>query len=873
MNSPARPAVVGWPFLLGMLRREFRASWKRLLLLVLCIAAGVGGLVAVKSFSVALTRTIQAEARTLLAADLSLRSNRPFGPGEEAALADLRRGGARVARSVEFVSMAQALPRGSAPRRESGAGAPAAKGVLLVEARAVGAGYPFYGEVLVKGDQPFRQLLRDDTVLVHPSLLLHLGLQVGDSLRLGRRTFRIAGELVKEPDSPVQLMNIGPRVLLTDAGGAATGLIAPTSRVRYTALVKLPGGGAPAVSDVATVTQALKARLAESFTTVVSYSEAQPQVGRFLGQLTNYLNLTGLVALLLGGIGVAGAIRVFMAQKLDTLAVLKCLGATSRQLLTVYLAQALVLGLIGSLIGVALGTATQFVLAWLLSDFLPVSLRFALSGRAVAEGVLLGGLVTLWFALPPLLLVRRVPPARVFRRAVEPESGEARTGWRRLRALLPAASGILLIGALAYWQVGHWRITWIFVAALAGTAVVLWLSSHGLLWVLRRAPRPPGFVWRQGLTALYRPGNQTGVAIMSLGLSMLLLLAVFLIQKDLLRQVSRASATDQPNLFFIDIQKDQRKPFVDVVTGAGYPAPELIPVVRGRIVALNGRRLNLEQLPDGDRKRILTFEYAFTYRGSLIPGEHLLAGKFEPDPAVPGAQVSVADWWIRETNMKLGDTVTMDVQGVPVPATITSIRDIDWANRRANFSFVYLPGVLEAAPHIYVTGVHVASDAARTELQRRVVARLPNVTGFDVETVFELVQQILDRIALVIQFMAGFSLAVGLVILLGAIATTKYQRLREAVLLKTLGATRGMVARILALEYLLLGGLAGLIGTAAAAGLSYGLVTWVFEGRWYFALPSYLAAWGLSTLLVSGTGLLSSTDVLLRKPLDVLREE
>jgi putative ABC transport system permease protein len=855
-----------------MLTREFRASWKRLVLLVLCIAAGVGGLVAVKSFSASLTRSIQAEARTLLAADLTLRSNRPFGEADEAALAGLRSQGAQVARSVEFVSMAQAVPK-APPSGKAGA---KPGGVLLVEARSIGAGYPFYGEVLVKGDAPFRQMLRDDAVLVQPALLLHLGLQVGDALKLGNATFRIAGELVKEPDSPVQLMNIGPRVLLTEAGGAATGLIAPTSRVRYTALIKLPAGGAPETGDVGAVTRALKTRLAEgkSFATVVSFDQAQPQVTRFLGQLTHFLNLTGLVALLLGGIGVAGAIRVFMTQKLDTLAVLKCLGATSRQLLAVYLTQALVLGLIGSVVGVALGTATQYILAWLLADLLPVSLKFALSGGAVLEGVVLGALVTLWFSLPPLLMVRRVPPARVFRRAVESEPAPERSrALRWLRTALPGVSGMVLIGALAYWQTGNWRITWIFALALAGTAVVLLLGSRGLLWGLRRMPRPPGFVWRQGLTALYRPGNQTSIAITSLGLSMLLLLAVFLIQKDLLRQVSGSSTADQPNLFFLDIQKDQRQPFLDVVKAAGYPVPELVPLVRGRIVAMNGKRLDLASMPDGDRKRILTFEYAFTYRGSLTTGEHVLEGKFGSDSAFAGPQVSVADWWMRETGMKLGDTVTMDIQGVPVPATITSVRDIDWTNRRANFSFVYLPGVLEDAPQIYVTGVHAASEAARTDLQQRVVARLPNVTGFDVDTVFKLVQQIMDRIALVIQFMAGFSLAVGLVILLGAIATTKYQRLREAVLLKTLGATRGMVARILALEYLLLGALAGLIGAAAAAGLSYGLVTWVFEGRWFFALPSYLAAWGISTALVTATGLLSSADVLLRKPLEVLREE
>jgi putative ABC transport system permease protein len=849
----------GLRFTLVMLRRESRASAKRLLLYVLCIAAGVGGLVAVKSFGAAVERAVQGEARSLLAADLALRGNRPFTPQEEAALASLERSGARVTRSTQFLSMARS-PGGR---------------VLLVDVRAVGGGYPFYGEVRLAGGAPLRSVLTDDTAVVHPALLLNMGLKVGDALTLGRKTFRIAGELVKEPDGPVQLMSIGPRVLLTEGGGEATGLIAPTSHIRYGALIKLPEGRDPALSDPHVVAKALRERLKDGFASVSTYDQAQPQVTRFLEQLGDYLGLTGLVALLLGGIGVAGAIRVFMAQKLDTLAVLKCLGATGNRLLGVYLLQALVLGILGSLLGVALGLATQWVLAGLLADLLPVTVGWTVSWRALGEGLLLGTLTTLWFALPPLWLVRQVPPARVFRRAVEEatDSAARRGALAWLGRGLPAVSGLLLVGALALWQVGSWRVAGIFAAGLGATTLTLVLAAQALLWALKRAPRPPAFILRQGLAALYRPGNQTAAAVVALGLGMLLLLAVFLIQQDLLRQVQGSSTADQPNLFFIDIQREQRDAFLDVVRAAGLQPPELVPVVRGRLTALDGKPLDLAAMPEGDRKRILTFEYNFTYRDRLQPGETVEQGRFDPDPAVPGAQVSVADWWIREVGLKLGQTVTLDVQGVRIRATITSIRRVDWANRRANFSFVFPPGVLEQAPQINVAALHVADAAARADLQRRVVAALPNVTGLDVETVFQIVQQILDRIALVIQFMAAFSVAVGLVILLGTIATTKYQRLREAVLLKTLGATRWTVARILALEYLLLGGLSGLVGAAAAGVLSWALVTFVFAGRWDFSLGSYAAAWALSAGLVTITGLLSSADILTRKPLEVLRDE
>jgi len=297
-----------------------------------------------------------------------------------------------------------------------------------------------------------------------------------------------------------------------------------------------------------------------------------------------------------------------------------------------------------------------------------------------------------------------------------------------------------------------------------------------------------------------------------------------------------------------------------------------VPIVRGRIKALNGETVRPDAFEDEEKRRIVTFEFAFTYRGELEEGEQIIAGTWD-DPDVQGPQVSVADWWAEDMDMGVGDTVTLSVQGVPVQATITSVREIDWSNRRTNFSFVFLPGVLEQAPRMYVTALRVSSEEQRVALQQDVSDALPNVSSLDVAAIFQRVQQIMDRIALVIQFMAAFCVAVGLVILIGTIATTKYQRLREAVLLKTLGATRGKVARVLATEYGMLGLLAGLVGSAAAGALSWALVTQVFEGRWFLNVPAYAVAWGVAAVLIVGAGLAASVDILTRKPLQVLREE
>ena len=837
-------------FVAAMLWRELRASWKRLLLFLLSISAGVGGMVTVKSFGYGLEETIRLEARTLMASDLRMSSQRPFSAEERAALKELEAGGARSTLSIHFVAMALAPSNGQ---------------VRLVEVRAVGAEYPFYGKVRTTSGRPFRELLNDDTVLVHPTVLSHFKLGPGDPLRIGQRTLRIAGSIETEPDRPVQILSFGPRVLMTLEAAQTTGLTGPLSRIHYNALIKLPPGDDP----VATA-KGLRARLPERLSVIRTYDESQPRVQRFLGRLTDYLNLLGLAALILGGIGVAGAIRVFMGQKLDTLAILKCLGATSSQLFAVYLSMAVLLGAVGSLAGAALGLSLQGVLAGLLSDFLPVSFGFAFSWRALAQGVGLGMLTTLWFAFPPLLLARRVPPARVFRRQVE--SAPERSGrWRQLA--FTVLSALVLVGALTLLEVGFGRLATIALGGLVGTFVALHLAAWSLLALLQRLPKPASFALKQGLSGLYRPGNQSASVVVSLGLGVLLMLAVFLIQGDLLRQVASNSPNDQPNLFFIDIQEGQRQTFRDTVVGSGHRDPELIPIVRARLRALNDKPLRLDDIADPDIKRILSFEYAMTYRGELVEGEEIVAGAFRPGASPGGPEVSVAEWWSERVGMGVGDSVTLDVQGIPVRAVINSVRRIDWGSRRANFSFVFMPGVLEKAPKVFVAGLSVREPEARVALQQKVVARLPNVSVIDAESIFSLVQGIMDRIAVVIQFMAAFSIAVGVVILIGAIATTKFQRIREAVLLKTLGATRWVVAKVLATEYLVLGGLAGLVGVLAAGGFSWGLVTFVFEGRWDFSLPPYLAAWALTTVLILATGLINSLDVLMKKPLDVLREE
>ncbi|MDH4224254.1 MAG: FtsX-like permease family protein [Deltaproteobacteria bacterium] len=836
-------------FVWAMLLREIRSSWKRMAFLSLAVAAGVGGLVAVRAFGLALDGQMVAEARSLMAADMVMASTRPFVPREQAALDDLQRRGAQVVISREFVSMART-----------------AKGTKLVEVRTVDPGYPFYGRVETGSGRPLWESLNQNTLVANRSLLLHLGLRVGDEIRLGNGRFRVADELIREPDGAVQLFSLGPKVILTTGGGEATGLIQPGSMVRYRALIKLPPKMDPLLAA-----DRLKSRLPDRYAEVRTFDQAQPQVNRFIGQLTRYLNLVGLVALVLGGVGVSSAIRAFLTRKLDTIAIIKCLGGSSRQVLWVYLAQTAALGMAGSLMGAALGLGLQGLVARLLEGLLPVDLVFQPSWRAALEGLALGTLTTLAFSLPPILEARQAPPARVFRRDVEPMSPPRQ---RRRRAVLWIGIALPLLAGLSYWESGSAKMGGIFFGGLLGAVAALLLAAKGVLWLLPRLGRPPFFVWRQGLAGLYRPGNQTPLVVISLGLGVLLVLAVYVVRGDLFRQIGVNAPQNAPNLFFVDIQPRQQTTFNRVVAGQGLTPPRLLPLVRGRIQDLNGKPVRLDDL-DGDEelRRTVSFEYALTYRDTLENGEELLSGTMGVNPAIPGPQVSVADWWVERTHLGLGDTVTVNIQGLPLTATITSIRKLNWRSRQINFSLVFMPGFLENAPQVFTTAMRVEDTARRVALQQALSQALPNVTSIDAEGVIHTIQNIMDRIAAVVQFMAAFTIAVGMVILAGSLSTTKYQRLREVVLLKTLGAARLRVAGVLAVEYLLLGGVAGGVGAAAAGVLSWGLVTRVFQGEWQWHPLPYLAAWAGAAGLTVLMGVIGSLDILAKKPLEVLREE
>src|SRR5215470_16311328 len=525
----ARPSA---GFVVTLARRETRGAGRHFAYLVACITLGVGALVAVSSFAASLERTVGRSARALMGGDVEIRSTQPLSAAARAVVSELTRSGVDVLPVQELVAM-------SAAREKS----------QIVELKTVARGYPFYGDLVTEPAAPLETLVGHGRALVHPSLLQRLGASVGDRMKIGDADFIISGVIRQEPDRSVGVFSLGPRVLIAAEDLAATGLVRPGSRVRHRVLFRLPPGvSAEAFKD------ALAARLPDTNVRVTTYSQAQPGVRRFWNQLTVYLGLTGLVALMVGGIGVATSVRAFVRGKLDTIAVLKCLGVGWRQMLAAYLLQTVLLGLGGSLLGAVLGTAVQLAVVPAISPLLPFSLEPSVSLPSVLAGLAMGTGLTLLFALWPLLDIRRVPPALILRRDVEARL----PGRRPWLAGVPIAAGL---AALVFWQAGSFKVGGLFLGGLAAALLVLGATARLVIHAARRLPRARSLAWRQAVANLHRPDSHAGVVLVSLGLAVMLIVAVALLEQSLRAELAERGPGRAPAFFFIDIQPDQALAF------------------------------------------------------------------------------------------------------------------------------------------------------------------------------------------------------------------------------------------------------------------------------------------------------------------------
>jgi len=847
--------------------RELRAEAGRLGLLVGAVGIGVAALVAINSFTANLQDSVRRQARALLGADLAVTSRAPFSPAVEAVLDSLP--AAASARVTNFPAMAY-VPRTT--------------GTRLVQASAVAGAFPFYGEIKTAPAPAWTGLQDGRRVVVDPVLLTALNARVGDTLALGEGRFVITGTLTNLPGDVGVRTAFGPRIFIPARYLEETRLLGFGAQAERQAFFKLrPGVSADALA--ARLRPVLRAERVR----VRTVADDRQDLNDLLTRLSKYLGLVALVALLLGGIGVGSAVLVFVRRKLETIAVLRCLGATARQVFAVYLTQAAVLGLAGSVAGAALGVLVQRVLPSLLRGLLPVDVQAALAPREIVLGVGLGTWTALVFALLPLLAVRRVSPLAAIRRPYEATRAEP-DPWRW------PAIGLLVatVVALAAFEVGSWRTGAIFSGGIGFALGSLWLAA----WLLVRGVRrwfPGGwpYVWRQGLANLFRPANQTVAVVLALGFGAFLLSTLFLVQHNLLRGLESSGGPRRPNLLLLDIQTDQAQAVAGELRQRGFPEYGPVPIVPMRIISVKGTpvaelladtaragpgaRRQRRNLDEPSNAWALRREYRSTYRDTVVASERIVSGTWmgsartRATAADQPVSISVEQDLAGELGVTVGDEIVWDVQGVAIPSRVTSLREVDWARFEPNFFVVFAPGRLEQAPQTLVALTRIDDPAVRGRFQRELAERFANLTTIDLALVQEQIERLVGRVALAIRFMAGFSLAVGALVLIGAIATTRLQRLRESVLLRTLGATRRQILRIALAEYLALGLLSSLTAVLLAAAAGWGLARWFFDGRFWLPVAPLAVLVGAVVVLTVVVGLWTTREAVQRPPLEVLR--
>lgn len=812
------------------------------------IVLGIAALVAINSFGDNLARSIDEQARELLGADLTLSWNRPPSPK----IAQLTKTiGQDRAYEVSFASLVSIPKTG---------------GVRLAQVKGLQGNFPYYGTWEVQPTsavQTFRQATTR-VALVDDALLVQLGAAPGDSVRVGNLSFLIAGRVTKTPGQAAIAATVAPTVFIPNQFLAQTGLLQRGSRVAYKYYYQFAPG-----TDVEKYIKTISARLDKDGVNYDTVDGRKKQTGRSFADLTKYLSLVAFVALLLGCVGVASAVQLYVKEKVTSVAILRTLGASGRQAFLIYLIQTAFMGLLGAVIGALSGSVIQLILPRVFGNFLPITVETSLSGSAILGGIGTGVLISVLFALLPLLAIRNVSPLRTLRNSYEADLSN-RDPFRWLVYVLVIG---FIIG-FAYWQTHSIELALGFTGGLALAFGILTTLGLGLIWLVRRFfPASWSYIWRQSLANLYRPNNQTLILVTSIGLGAFLIATLYLTQGLLLGRVELSASGNQPNMVLFDIQNEQIAGVRSLVKTQRLPILQEVPVVTMRLSAINGttnivRKDTAAKTP----KWAFTREYRVTYRDTLISSEKLTSGKapYQADGAI---YVSIEKDFLERMHLKLGDNLDFNVQGAPIQTIVGGTREVEWNRVQTNFLVVFPSGVLEQAPQFHVLMTRVPTNQASAVLQRALVSRFPNVSAIDLGLILKTVDDILGQISFVIQFMALFSILTGLLVLASSVVISKYQRLRESVLLRTLGASRAQILQITALEYGLLGLLAALSGILLSVVGTWALARFVFELPYQPAiLPLVIISFTVTALTVL-IGVFNSREVLVRPPLDVLRGE
>lgn len=826
--------------------RDGRHHVQRLLLFLLSIVMGTAALVAIQSMSDNLKTDIDDQAKTLLGADLVISSRQSFSDEMQAFLDSL--GGER-SREITFASMIYFKKTG---------------GTRLIQVRAIEGEFPYYGALETSPAEAAGEFRKGSKALVDHGLMLQFEAEAGDTITLGDKSFLIEGRLLKVPGESAATQLVSPPVYIPMKDIEATNLFKRGSRVVHRVYFRLDAG-----TDMIALTEKIKPRLQQfqlGFETVDSRKAA---LGKVFQDLYRYLNLVGFVALLLGCVGVASAVHVFINQKISTIAVLRCIGARARETFAIHLIQVTAIALIGSLLGAMLGSAIQIFLPALLKDFVPVEVTPHISWNSIFTGITVSLSMALLFALFPLITIRRVSPLHTLR------SDYNENGSRDILRWFLLAIIVVIVSLFSGMQMGRWSYGIGFTGAMAVVfGLIILVAKLMMRFVKVSFPRSWSYVWRQGLANLYRPHNQTVMLMLSVGLGTFLISGLYLMQDTLVKQIAVADSGKQPNLVFFDIQTDQQQEAEQMVRNLGAPVLQKVPIVTMRIDAIKGRKLeDLRKDTTSNVPRWLR-EFRCTYRDSLTNTETILQGRLgKPVAGNDTIFISVEKGIADNMSVTIGDTIVFDVQGVPMITVVGSIREVNWRRVQPNFFVVFPTGVLEAAPQFWVLVTRAASADQSASLQQAMVRKFPNISAVDLALILRTVDAILDKISFVIRFMALFSIITGLIVLVGAILTSRFQRIQESVLLRTLGAVRKQITRIMGIEYLWLGTFAALSGCVLALLCNWALTVFVFDFQYDPAVMPVAVVFVVIVVITVLLGTFITRDISRKPPLEVLRKE
>jgi putative ABC transport system permease protein len=832
-----------------MTLRDWRAGELTMLLLALVLA--VAALSSVGFLADRLHQGLERDARRMIAADFIVRADHPVDPqfSREAQALKLN-----TATTAIFPSMISSTPGSNANQPVS----------RLAAIKAVSDAYPLRGALRIAPapdapDHAVNAIPPKGTVWVDQALLDALKSRVGDAVKVGSRTFTIGAVITRELDRGFSFVNFSPRLMLRDDEVASTGLIAYGSRVTYRLLVAGPD---EAVAQFAQWSHERVDGGKMRGVALESLQDGQPQVRQTLDRASHFLTLVSLLTALLAAVAIAMAADRYMRRHLDGCAAMRCLGVSQKTLRSLFTLEFVGLGVMGGALGVALGFGGHLALLWWLASLIDVALPWPTAWPAL-EGIAAGLVLLLGFALPPLLPLTRVPPVRVLRR----EWGdEGRIAW------VAYALGIVLFAALLIVAAGELKLGGIVAGGFAGGLLVFAIIARLALWgaskLVRSERLNAGIGWRYALASLERRSNASALQITALGIGLMCLLLIAMTRNDLVAGWRKSTPPDAPNEFIIDVQSDQREVVTQYLNAHGLPGTELSPMVRGRLIAINGKPVNPDSYKTEDARRLVDREFNLSYTTSLPDDNRIEAGTWYGEATKP--QISIEQGLAKIINVKPGDTLRFDVTGLQIDAPVTSVRKLDWGSFKVNFFVLMPPSSLQDFPATFITSFHLAPEKRATI--DGLISAYPNLTAIDTGPILAQVQRVLQQVIGAVQFLFAFTLAAGVLVLYAALAGTRDERMRESALLRALGASHQQVRAVQVAEFVAVGALAGLMAAVGAQIIGWVLATRVFDFHLDFnpwLLPTGIAA-GIACAGIGGW--LSLRHVLSRPALQSLRD-